>query len=81
VDRWCLVTDGAARTRFSSTVISPLASITAVSPRICETLPVILTVWPVKASRYCELMRGHCSAMASDTGEAMSEGGGLEEER
>jgi hypothetical protein len=44
-------------------------------------LPVILTVWPVKASRYCELMRGHCSAMASDTGEAMSEGGGLEEER
>jgi streptomycin 6-kinase len=53
------------KTRFSSTVTTPSESMSAVSPRVCVTFPVMITVLPVKASRYWEVMRGVeiCSAM------------------
>ena len=52
-------------TRFKCTVILPLASIVAVSPRNDTTLPRMRTVWLVKEPRYLALTRGVASDMVS----------------
>ena len=49
---------GRERTRFSRAVTAPSESMMALSPRSWVTFPTMMTVLPVKASRYCELMRG-----------------------
>ena len=51
----------ASHTRFRSTLMVPLASIVAVSPRNETTLPRMRTVWLVKESRYLALIRGVAS--------------------
>lgn len=52
---------GGGHTRFKSTLIDPLASIVAVSPRRETTLPRMRTVWLVNESRYLAFMRGVAS--------------------
>lgn len=48
-------------TLFKCTLIVPLASMVAVSPRNETTLPSMRTVWLVKESRYFALIRGVAS--------------------
>lgn len=48
-------------TLVNCTVIGPLASTVAVSPRSCVTLPTMRTVRPENCSRYGALMRGVAS--------------------